>query len=268
MAREPFTTSSKKQALDSQGSGGAGIPLALRTHIALDGQTQDTMRQRLLSKLDIFSGHIERVSLRLADVNGPRGGVDVACRLKIVLRGLPSVVVESRARDVASAVARAADMARRSAGRTLRRSGWSLGSKRARAAATAQTRTGRTAGLNPRPDDDGSLIGGRVGRSRANLERALARPEKYRRDVYVDTAAPGVSASDRRAGYGATAARNTKRNTAGMAFALEDSRTAPSRKSTRKSHNRAKAATLLERKAQLQLQSPKSRAARARVRRS
>jgi hypothetical protein len=105
------------------------------------------------------------------------------------------------------------------------------------------------------------------GRSKANLERALARPEKVRRDAYVDTAAPGTSASDRRAGYGATAARNTRSRTSGMASALEDSRTRPSRKSTRKSANRTRAATALELRATLRTRSPKSRAGRARARR-
>jgi hypothetical protein len=114
-------------------------------------------------------------------------------------------------------------------------------------------------------DDAGSLIGGRVGHSAADLEDALARPEKRRRDAFVDTAAPGVSASDRRAGYGATAARNTKRNTAGMSAALEDSRTKPSRKSTRRSANRQKAATPKQRTTQLAVHDPGPRARRSQV---
>jgi hypothetical protein len=115
-------------------------------------------------------------------------------------------------------------------------------------------------------DDDGSLVGRRVGRAEANLERALDRPEKRRRDAFVDTAAPGASASDRRAGYGATAARNTKRNTAGMQVTLEDSRTTPSRKSTRRSANRMKGATALERARQRAVHGPTARATRARAR--
>jgi hypothetical protein len=42
---------------------------------------------------------IERVSVRVRDVNGPRGGVDHECRIKVVLSGLPSVM--ARAQDVA-----------------------------------------------------------------------------------------------------------------------------------------------------------------------
>jgi hypothetical protein len=99
-------------------------------------------------------------------------------------------------------------------------------------------------------------------------ERTGAPPRSLRRDAYVDTAAPGTSASDRRAGYGATAARNTLRRTSGMTSALEDSRTRPSRKSTRKSTNRTRAAAGLELRATLRTRSSKSRAARARARRS
>ena len=115
--------------------------------------------------------------------------------------------------------------------------------------------------------DEGSLIGRRVGRGRANLERALERPEKERRDALVDTSLPGVSASDRKAGYGSTAARNTRRRAPRAVAALEDSATGkPSRKSTRKSAQRAKQATQLTRKARRATAAPKARAQRAAAR--
>ncbi|HEU4521593.1 MAG TPA: hypothetical protein VFT12_06300 [Thermoanaerobaculia bacterium] len=112
--------------------------------------------------------------------------------------------------------------------------------------------------------DDGSVIGRRVGRGPANLKAALDRPEKRRRDQPVDTSAPGVSASDRKAGYGSTARRNTKARTTKATATLEDSRQdRPSRKSSRKSANRTKSATNLERKARAASTSPSARAARS-----
>jgi hypothetical protein len=45
-------------------------------------------------KLGKFASSIERVSVRVTDVNGPRGGADQRCRVKVVLSGLPSVMVE------------------------------------------------------------------------------------------------------------------------------------------------------------------------------
>jgi hypothetical protein len=58
------------------------------------------------------------------------------------------------------------------------------------------------------------------------------------------------------------------RNDSRAAFALEDSATRPSRKSTRTSSNRQKAATPKERTTQLQANAPSAVAARARARRS
>ncbi len=114
-----------------------------------------------------------------------------------------------------------------------------------------------------------SLIGRRVGQGAANLERALERPEKQRRDTPVDTALPGVSATDRKAGGGSTARRNSKRNTARATSALEDSaRDRPSRKSTRKSANRAKPDSNLTRRQLRKIRSPSARAARASAQRS
>ncbi len=244
------------------------LPLTLRSRPKLDDAQRATVRQQLGRKLENFAQHIERVSVRFEDANGPRGGIDTVCRMKVVLRALPSVVVEERATTALIAAGRAAATAGRTVRRTLRRAGWSAPRAGRRSAARASTVRSAPRGKSL-PEDQGSLICRRVGRAAANLERALARPEKRRRDVPIDTAAPGVSASDRRAGFGATAARNTKRNTAGMTAALEDSRTKPSRKSTRKSENRAKGAALLERNARLRqrLQTPVLRAPRNKSRR-
>jgi len=57
---------------------------------------RDYVRRKLSIKLAKYARSIERISVRLEDVNGPRGGVDQSCRIKVVLRALPSVVFESR----------------------------------------------------------------------------------------------------------------------------------------------------------------------------
>lgn len=62
------------------------------------------------------------------------------------------------------------------------------------------------------------------------------KPRPPRRDVPIDTSKPGVSATDRKAGAGSTAARNRSKHAARTAgVKLEDSGTKPSRKSTRRS---------------------------------
>jgi hypothetical protein len=110
-------------------------------------------------------------------------------------------------------------------------------------------------------DAAGSVIGRRVGHGAAALQRALARPEKQRRDAYLDTSAPGVSESERRAGGGSTARRNTKAypGKSKQVAALEDSRTKPSRKSTRRSATRTKQGTTKERTERGILYAPSSR---------
>lgn len=81
----------------------------------------------------------------------------------------------------------------------------------------------------------------RYRRERAGPKKAK-RPARRPRNVPVDTALPGVSATDRRVGFGSTARRNrSARAAARGVYALEDSATGkPSRRSTRKGANRAK----------------------------
>ena len=72
--------------------------------VALDDDQTTRITQKLGAKLSKFASSIERVSVRLADVNGPRGGVDQRCRIKVVLSGLPSVVVEGRDASIDAAI--------------------------------------------------------------------------------------------------------------------------------------------------------------------
>ena len=64
---------------------------------AVDPADRDAIARKLGMKLGKFAASIERVSVRLADANGPKGGVDQVCRIKVVLSGLPSVLVGRRA---------------------------------------------------------------------------------------------------------------------------------------------------------------------------
>ena len=113
----------------------------------------------------------------------------------------------------------------------------------------------------------------RAQRFRAEAQRGAKparskQPKRRRRDQPVDTALPGVSATDRKAGGGSTAARNRSARAGRKGGArLEDSATGkPSRKSTRKSAGRVKRTSNLQRREIRATSSPSRRATRTRTR--
>lgn len=98
------------------------VPAHIRIDgVQLDRDHRDYIRQRLGMKLGKFATSIERVTVRVRDVNGPRGGVDHACRMKVVLEGLPTVVVEERSDSLEAAVNGALAGAERAVRRTIQR---------------------------------------------------------------------------------------------------------------------------------------------------
>ena len=77
--------------------------------------------RRLRVALTCCDDHIQRVVMRLSDINGPRGGEDKRCHLQVVLTGLPDVVVEDTEANLYIAIDRATDRARRTVVRRLAR---------------------------------------------------------------------------------------------------------------------------------------------------
>jgi len=86
--------------------------------VALNSKDREAIARKLGTRLGKFASSIERVTVRLSDVNGPKGGVDHKCVVKVVVSGLPSVVVERRGsapqRAVNAAIGAAAQAVRRS----------------------------------------------------------------------------------------------------------------------------------------------------------
>jgi ribosome-associated translation inhibitor RaiA len=79
------------------------------------------LRRKLGAKLGKFAPAIERVRARVEDVNGPRGGLDKRCRIKVVQSGLPSVMAEEQHNAVRAATDRALDRIETALRRTLER---------------------------------------------------------------------------------------------------------------------------------------------------
>ncbi len=77
--------------------------------------------RRLRFALTCCDEHIQRIAIKLSDINGPRGGADKRCHLQIVLNGLPDVVIEDIEADMYVAIDRAVDRAGRSVVRKIER---------------------------------------------------------------------------------------------------------------------------------------------------
>ena len=89
------------------------------------------------------------------------------------------------------------------------------------------------------------------------------RPPRWRRDTPVNTALPGVSATDRKVGKNATGTRNVSKSAAKKApYQLENSKTVPSRKSTRRGANKQRQDNQLWEKQLRVTTSPSARARR------
>lgn len=84
-------------------------------------ELREFIARRLHFALGRFAPRVERVTARVADVNGPRGGTDKRCRMEVKLRGLGSVSSEAHAADVEEAAAFAAERLARGVARALER---------------------------------------------------------------------------------------------------------------------------------------------------
>lgn len=107
---------------ESRAEDGFRVPAHIRSlGVEIDDDDRSYIRRKLGMKLGKFASSIERVSVRMEDANGPRGGIDQICRIKVVLSGLPGVVVETRDASLEAAIDGALAGAERSVRRILQR---------------------------------------------------------------------------------------------------------------------------------------------------
>lgn len=229
-------------------------PLEIRTpRHRLDESLRDWVHQRLGRHLGKFSSKIERIDVRFGDENGPKGGVDRDCMVHVVLNALPPIAVEVRGETDREAFDLAAGRAERATKHALKRHGFTA--KRHREKTYPDGMNGKANGAAKSDGVDGSvedsLYGRREGRGPAQLAAALAKPARNGEDGH-------------KVENDHTARRNSKLNTAGMTYDLEDSMTGrPSRKSTRRSKNRIKQASGLTVRTRANVNSSRAVAARA-----
>ncbi len=107
---KPIEITGTKMQIDIQTR---NFPLtnALRGHV----------KRRLGFALSTRNEHIQRVKVRLSDINGPRGGEDKCCHIQVIIPHLPDVVIEDTEEDLYTAIDRAVDRAGLTVGRRLTR---------------------------------------------------------------------------------------------------------------------------------------------------
>jgi putative sigma-54 modulation protein len=90
-------------------------------NLAIDETRRSQVESRLAFSLGRFAARILRATVRIIDLNGPRGDHDKACRIEVRLRPAGTVLVEDRDVDLFTALDHAADRAGRAVARALAR---------------------------------------------------------------------------------------------------------------------------------------------------
>ncbi len=85
----------------------------------------DNLRQHIERRLQFalsWADHsLQKVTLRLQDINGPKGGLDKSCLIQVPVVGSKPVVIEEIQADWHMAIDRAIERAGRAVNRTLER---------------------------------------------------------------------------------------------------------------------------------------------------
>jgi hypothetical protein len=122
-SRERFPAQVPRPSKRAAGRTDAALtPLNVRAAgVPLDAGTREHVRRRMARQIGKYAPRVERSTVRFEDVNGPRGGQDQLCSIKVVLSALPSVVVQERGSTAREAFDRAAAVAERSVRRAMGR---------------------------------------------------------------------------------------------------------------------------------------------------
>ncbi|AGA25662.1 HPF/RaiA family ribosome-associated protein [Singulisphaera acidiphila] len=84
-------------------------------------ELKEHIERRFRFALGRFMARIERLTIRITDVNGPRGGIDKHCRIAISLIPKGVIMVEATGDDPFVLIADSAKRARRSVRRSIER---------------------------------------------------------------------------------------------------------------------------------------------------
>ena len=87
--------------------------------VELTADLNEYVRRRIHFALGRFAGRIRSVCVRLTDVNGPRGGIDKCCDIRVNVGLRQEVIVRERQNNIHAAIAFAVERADRAVQRQL-----------------------------------------------------------------------------------------------------------------------------------------------------
>lgn len=91
------------------------MKIDIRTHgFALTYAIRDHVERRLRFALARADAYVRQVTVHLADIEGPRGGIEKRCRVRVRLKPGVDLLVEDTEAELYAAVDRAADRVGRS----------------------------------------------------------------------------------------------------------------------------------------------------------
>lgn len=89
--------------------------------LSISQQDHDFTLMRLQFALGRFTSRIRNIAVTFSDQNGPRGGQDIQCRVRIMMEAGEEIVVTNVDSSLEACVAHAADRAGRTVARFLER---------------------------------------------------------------------------------------------------------------------------------------------------
>jgi putative sigma-54 modulation protein len=87
--------------------------------IELSAELRDYVTRRIHFGLGRFVGRIKSLTVRLTDINGPRGGIDKSCHIRVDAGLSQRVIVRERQETIHAAVALAMERVERAVERQL-----------------------------------------------------------------------------------------------------------------------------------------------------
>jgi len=88
---------------------------------SLSGRLREHIQRQVRFALSRFADRIQRVRISIADINGPRGGMDKRCLIQIDMTAKPGLVAEVTDSNMYAAISRSASRANRLVSRCLKR---------------------------------------------------------------------------------------------------------------------------------------------------